>query len=155
LQIQGGMLHTLTAPTQSTLYTYMMRSHDSLRDLLVRLLAAMQANATDEVRQLWNELDHELRSHMDAEERYMLPAFAHAARDEALALLRQHGQLRELLFDLGIAVDLHYIRYERSHEFINLLLLHAGREEKLMYRWADERLAPEIIRELRDRVAAE
>jgi len=150
------MLQTSTPPrTDSAFYTYMMRSHDSLRELLVRLLAAMQANATDEVAALWTELDHGLRRHMDAEERVVLPAFARAARDEAMALVRQHAQLRELLFELGIAVDLHCIRYERSHEFINLLLLHAGREEQLLYRWADEHLAPEIVRELRDRVAAQ
>ena len=131
----------------------MMRSHDTLRELLMQLLAAMQANATDETASLWNKLDHELRSHMDAEERLVLPAFGHVDRNEARALLRQHGRLRELLFELGVAVDLHCLRYERSHELVNLLLLHAGREEKLMYCWADQHVAPNIIRELRDRVA--
>src|SRR5579863_339909 len=90
--------------THSTLYIYMTRSHDYLRNLLGRVLAAMESNAQDDVRELWNELDHGLLAHMEAEERYVLPVFAHVDHEEARALLREHGLLREQLLQLGIAV---------------------------------------------------
>jgi hypothetical protein len=103
---------------------------------------------------LWNELDHKLLDHMEAEERFVLPAFAHVDREEASGLLREHGLVRESLLELGIAVDLHCVRYERSQEFVDLLLRHAEREERLLYRWADDRLSPGIVHAVKERVAA-
>jgi len=147
---------TSRAPRKhSTLYTYMMRSHEQLRALLPRLLEAMAANARDDVAALWRELDHGLLTHMDAEERFILPVFAHVDRTEALDLLRQHGQIREQLLELGVAVDLHYLRFERSEEFLQILLTHAAREERLLYHWADDRLAPGVLEAVRARVAAD
>lgn len=138
----------------STLYAYMLRSHEQLRDQVTRLLAAMHADARADVTTLWNELEHKLLDHMEAEERFVFPAFAHVDHGEATALLRDHGLIRENLLELGIAVDLHYIRYERSQEFIDLLLRHAEREERLLYRWADDRLSPSIVQAVKARVAA-
>ena len=137
----------------STLSAYMVHSHEQLRDHVTRLLTAMQANAQADVAALWRELENKLRSHMEAEERFVLPAFARVDRGEATALLRDHGLIREDLLELGIAVDLHYIRYERSQEFVDLLLRHAMREEHLLYRWAEE-LAPGIVQAVKARVAA-
>jgi hemerythrin-like domain-containing protein len=124
---------------ETTLYTYMTRSHDYLRDLLERLLDAMRVDAPD-VRGLWSELEHGLLTHMEAEERFVLPSFAHVDRDEAMALLREHGELREHLLELCIAVDLHLASFERSRRFADALRRHAAREENLLYRWADENL---------------
>src|ERR1041385_2046583 len=93
----------------STLYAYMVRSHEQLRDLITRLLAAMQANARADVITLWNELEHKLLDHMEAEERFVLPTFAHIDYGEPTALLREHGLIRENLLELGIAVGLHCI----------------------------------------------
>ena len=138
----------------STLYAYMMRSHEQLRAEVTRLLSAMQADARADVITLWNELEHKVLDHMEAEERFVLPAFAHVDRGEAVALLREHGLIRENLLELGIAVDLHCIRYERSQELFDLLLGHAEREERLLYRWADDRLSPSIIDAVKARVAA-
>jgi hemerythrin-like domain-containing protein len=138
----------------STLYAYMVHSHEQLRDQVTRLLAAMQANARADATTLWNELEHELLDHMEAEERFVLPAFARVDHGEATVLLRDHGLIRENLLDLGIAVDLHYIRYERSQQFIELLIRHAEREERLLYRWVDDRLSPGIVEAVKARVAA-
>lgn len=128
------MTSTATLPkTHTPLYLYMTRSHDYLRELLERVLAAMAANARQDVCALWSELDHGLLAHMEAEERFVLPVFAHVDPEEARALLREHGLLREQLLQLGIAVDLHAARYESSREFAQLLERHAGREENLLY----------------------
>lgn len=138
----------------STLYAYMVRSHEQLREQVVRLLDAMQANAQADVATLWNEFEHKLLDHMEAEERFVLPAFAQVDHGEATALLRDHGLIRENLLELGIAVDLHSIRFERSQAFIELLLRHAAREEHLLYRWADDALSSSAVRAVKARVAA-
>jgi Hemerythrin HHE cation binding domain len=148
------MSDSSSARKDSTLYAYMMRSHEQLRDQVTRLLDAMHANARAEVTTLWNDLEHKLLNHMEAEERFVLPAFAHVDHGEATALLRDHGLIRESLLELGIAIDLHYVRYERSQEFIDLLLHHAAREERLLYQWADDRLSASIVQAVKARVAA-
>ena len=74
--------------------------------------------------------------------------------EEAVALLREHGQIRELLLELGVAVDLHAIRFEQSRRFIDMLRAHADREDRLLYRWADERLDRGLIEATRRRLAA-
>jgi hypothetical protein len=125
-----------------------------LRELLQRLLAAMAANAQEDVRALWTELDHGLLSHMEAEERFVLPGFAHVDPEEARGLLRDHGLIREQLLQLGVAVDLHCMRYEASREFATLLERHADREKDVLYRWADERLDPEVVARVRSHLAA-
>jgi hemerythrin superfamily protein len=132
----------------------MVRSHEQLRHQVTHLLAEMQGDARADVTTQWNELEHKLLDHMEAEERFVLPAFAHVDYGEAAALLRDHGLIRENLLELGIAIDLHYIRYERSQAFIALLLRHAEREEGLLYRWADDRLSPGILQAVKARVAA-
>jgi Hemerythrin HHE cation binding domain len=143
-----------SAQTDATLYAYMMSSHAQLRDGLIRLLDAMAANARGDVAALWSELDHGLLTHMEAEERFVLPRFAHVDPAEARGLLREHGQIREELLELGVAVDLHYLRFDRSEDFAQLLLGHAAREERLLYRWADAQLGPDAMDAVKSRVAA-
>jgi hypothetical protein len=132
----------------------MTRSHEYLRGLLGRVLTAMEADARTDVVERWNELDHNLLAHMEAEERFVLPVFAHVDQEEALALLREHGQLREQLLQLGIAVDLHCVRYDASREFAELLERHASREASLLYRWADQHLPPQTIERVKQHVTA-
>jgi hemerythrin-like domain-containing protein len=123
----------------SKLYTYMVQSHQDLDELYDRVLNAMESDAPD-VCALWTELDHRLSAHMEAEERFVLPAFAHADRIEALALLRDHDDIRALMLELGVSVDLHELRFEKARDLVELLRGHSGREDNLLYRWADQNL---------------
>jgi hypothetical protein len=132
------------ARRSDTLLAFMTENHARLDRLYERLLDAIRADAPD-VRTWWSELDHGVLAHMEAEERFVLPAFAKVDRDEAVALLREHGQLRERLLELGIAIDLHLLRFERARDLIEALRAHAGREDRLLYRWADEQLDASLV----------
>ena len=143
---------SLTAASDdSTLYTYMTRSHDYLRGLLDRVLDSMRVEAPD-LRALWTELEHGLLAHMEAEERFILPAFARVDGAEALALLREHGALREHLLELGVSIDLHCATFARSREFVDTLRRHAGREENLLYRWANDHLDQRFLEAIETRL---
>jgi len=136
--------HATSSRSETSLHHFMAESHEHLNTLFSQLLDALEANAPD-ARELWTELDHDLLAHMEAEERFVLPAFARIDREEALALLREHGRIREQLLELGVAIDLHCIRLEQSREFIETLRAHAGREDNLLYRWADTRLDGTLV----------
>ncbi|MBL0215264.1 MAG: hemerythrin domain-containing protein [Myxococcales bacterium] len=133
------MPRTAATPHEDSLYTFMTSDHARLETVFERLLDAMELGAPD-ARALWTELDRGLLSHLEAEERYVLPAFATVDRLAAREILRDHAQIREQLLELGVAMDLHMLRYEHSQEFIRVLRSHAAREDKLLYQWADTRL---------------
>ncbi len=131
----------------------MTANHARLETTFERLLDAMAVGAP-EARELWTELDHGLLSHLEAEERYVLPAFATIDRLAARELLADHAQIRELLLELGVAMDLHALRYEHSKEFIRVLRSHAAREDNLLYHWADTRLDAHLRAAARHHAAA-
>jgi hemerythrin-like domain-containing protein len=144
---------TSTATSADTMDRFMSASHRQLERTFQRLLSAVEAGGPD-MRELWTELDRGLLAHMEAEERFVLPAFARIDPDEAAALLREHGEIRQQLLELGIAIDLHCIRFAQSRRFIETLRAHADREDRLMYRWADERLGPSLVTAAHHHLAA-
>jgi hypothetical protein len=137
-------MHASVPQPATDLYTFMVRSHQHLDEVYAQLLGAMEADAPD-VCTIWTHFDHELLAHMEAEERFVLPAFARVDASEALTLLREHGSIREQLLEIGIAIDLHQARYARALELVERLRAHAGREDHLLYRWADQNLDTALL----------
>lgn len=134
-------------------FTFLHGSHRHLEEAGKRLIDAVTADDRTDTLTLWRELEKQLLAHLEAEERYMLPAFARADREEAVALLRQHGEIREQLLELGVAVELHRLRVPMLAEFVELLQDHADREERLMYAWAKALLDDKISEPVRRHVA--
>jgi hemerythrin superfamily protein len=103
-------------------------------------MTAVTADDRTEMLALWPQIESKLLAHLEAEERFVLPAFARTDRKEALELMREHGKIRELLLELGVSIELHYARMAPFQLFIAMLREHAQREETLMYRWASTML---------------
>lgn len=118
----------------------LLAEHERFDHMFDELLAAFRANAQDDVRRLWNELDAGLSGHMDFEERVIFPPFKLLHLREAEALLVEHERIRSLLTELGMGVDLHMIRAEVVNDFVGLLRNHARREDALMYHWVEQDL---------------
>ena len=127
---------------------FMAESHQRLNGDALDVLEACAANAPD-IAVAWAKFDRGLRAHLEAEERFVFPAFVRVDRDAALGLLREHGEIREQLLELGVAVDLHLLRAEASQAFMVALRAHAAREEALMYRWADKQLEYTLVEAVR------
>jgi len=142
------MRASAAAVDSESLYNFMTANHARLETQFECLLDAMAVNAPD-ARELWTELDHGLLAHMEAEERYVIPGFATVDRAAARELLDEHAQIRAQLLELGVAMDLHCLRFETSQELIRLLRSHAAREDHLLYRWADTRLDEGLRRSAR------
>ncbi len=115
----------------------LVRDHERLDALFVRLLQTFLDGDPDDVRAMWTRFDAGLSAHLDAEERYLLPLFARVDPDEAAGLLAEHAVIRRSLEELGVGVDLHAVSLGVTREFIQGLRAHARRENELFYRWAD------------------
>ena len=135
---------TATSELDTSLYAYMVRDHASLDTLYASVLTAMGSTA-DQLDTVWTLFDHHLRSHMEAEERFVIPALAKVDRLAALTLLREHNQIREEMLELGVACNLHELRFARSQELVAQLRDHAAREDALLYRWADQHLDLKLL----------
>ncbi len=132
---------TTNLDPQTSLRQQLVAEHERFDRSFDELLAAFRANAQDDVRRLWNELDAGLSGHMDFEERAILPPFRLLHLREAEALLAEHERIRSLLTELGMGIDLHMIRAEVANDFVELLRSHARREDALMYHWVEQDLA--------------
>ena len=114
--------------------------HVRLDALFEDVLRRLSLDDRDETRAAWNEFEHGLSEHLDAEDTLILPAFAVEHPDEAKAIRAEHDAIRTKLLDLGVAVDLHVIRADVAADFIRALREHANREDAMMYRWAQHHL---------------
>jgi hypothetical protein len=114
--------------------------HDRLELLYAELLEAFHEGDWDEVGTVWTDFETRLRAHFAAEEEALFPRMREAHPEEVDALLRDHGDLRRLLAELGVDVDLHAVREDVAQALIARLRAHAKREDGIAYHWADREL---------------
>ena len=132
----------MQAEERASLRGVLTSDHARLDQLFQDLVGALRADAREDAARLWGRFDSELSAHMDLEERLILPAFFEENAAEANSLLEEHAQIRRLLTELGLGLDLHLTRAEVVEDFVERLRRHARREDELMYAWA-ERGVPE------------
>lgn len=118
----------------------LVADHRRLDALLDETLRAIEANDHDGIADAFTEFDCGLRTHLEAEERYLIPALLRADPRAARAIMAEHRHIRGRLLELASAVDLHTIRFSNANAFAGELRAHATNEDALLYRWADEHL---------------
>ncbi len=109
--------------------------HRRLDALLDELRATARADDPRALCACWSRFAGELAAHLAAEEEHLIPAFAIAQPDEARALLREHAEIRKLVDELGVGVDLHLLRVPTFDRLVERLRAHARREDALFYPW--------------------
>jgi hypothetical protein len=93
------------------------------------------------LRRAWDTFEKELLKHLEIEETDLLPPFERSHPDEARGLHGEHDAIRETLFALGLALDLHQLRADAVTEFAACLRAHAGREARGLYPWIEKHLS--------------
>jgi hemerythrin-like domain-containing protein len=116
----------------------LVQDHARLERTLEQVLAAFEANDQDGVATSWGKFDTELLAHLDAEERFLIPALFQVNQRAARTILEEHRHIRTRLTELGAGVDLHIVRLTTARAFIEELRAHARHEDTLLYQWADE-----------------
>lgn len=114
-----------------------LADHARLESLLEGLLAAFEANDREDMAKLWTAFEAGLNAHLDAEERYLIPAFERDYPEEARVILAEHEHIRSRLIELGTQLDLHIVRLTATRAFIDELRAHAANEDRLLYQWSD------------------
>lgn len=131
------MVQSSSSPPESV-GVFLRYDHERLEALFAKLIDEFRGGDRDDLRATWARFETGLLAHFAAEERYLLPLFARVDPGEASALLAEHALYRRKLDELGVGVDLHAVRLDVAQELVNALREHAGREDRLLYRWAEQ-----------------
>ncbi|HKY36806.1 MAG TPA: hemerythrin domain-containing protein [Polyangiaceae bacterium] len=115
------------------------QDHRELNSLLWRLSDDACAPSRDALQATWAEVERRLLAHLEAEEQYLLPLVAASHPAQVNCTRSEHEQIRRLVSELGVAIDLHAARQPAISELIRVLHEHAEREDRTLYRFAGEK----------------
>ncbi len=143
---------TASQQKRRDLHALLTAEHAALEKRYEEIQSAFHANAREEVVALWTSFEAALLEHMKLEEELILPELAHVDPDAVAEIEAEHGRLRTLLAELGVGVDLHRTREDNVTGLLGVLKAHGQREERLLYRWAEENLSAAPRRRLLERL---
>jgi hemerythrin superfamily protein len=122
------------------------KDHAELDALLRCLSEDTVAPECGALQATWSQFETRLLAHMDAEERYLLPLVEVSQPAEAAHTRMDHARIRQLVSELGVAIELHTARQPAIEELIAMLRKHAAHEETVLYQLGNER-APAPIQD--------
>jgi hypothetical protein len=114
--------------------------HRAIEEACDALLACAYEDCSRSLTEQYRVLERAVLEHLEAEDTAILPTYAVDAPDEARTIGEEHAAIRQLLFHLGVEVELHLVRLESLRSLIATLHAHAAREELTMYPWAQTHL---------------
>ncbi len=133
------------------------KDHQELEALLRCLEQDAVAPVPSALQATWTTFESRLTRHMDAEEQFLLPLIEASDPGEVARIRTEHTRIRELLTELGVAIELHTIRARNIERLIEVLEAHAKHENGALYRLAGEKASAAveygIARLLKHRVA--
>jgi hemerythrin-like domain-containing protein len=124
----------------TTLRDALLADHHRIDDMLTRILVALEAVDPDRAANEWADFDQALTAHLDAEDRYLIPALSVSRPRVALALLQEHRHVRGRALELGKAIEKRALRPEIVRGFVDELSAHVRHETSVLYEWADDEL---------------
>lgn len=117
--------------------------HVDFVTLFTELNNAVECDDASILQACWTKFESRLSTHMEAEEKYLLPGLENRHPVEAQRLRLEHARFRSLLAELGVRADLHLLRKTASDELLLLLESHAAWEDKTIYAWAEHEVEEE------------
>jgi len=115
--------------------------HHRIEVFLEDLRSAARVDDRSALHDAWDALENAVLSHISAEEEHILPPFAEVYPEEAEAIRVEHDEIRRLLDDLGVSVDLKRLSVGIADELVGRLREHARREDGFLYPWAQRKLS--------------
>jgi len=115
--------------------------HLEISRRLSELTEAVEGANFPTIQAVLREVDIGLSAHMEGEEKYLFTHFEGPHPEEIAQLRREHEGFRRSIDELAIQADLHTLRKEPIDDLVARLRAHADKENRSLYRWADEGLS--------------
>jgi len=115
--------------------------HHRIEACLEELRSAARCDDRSAMQEAWDALENAVLIHIGAEEEHILPPFAEIYPEEAEAIRAEHDEIRRLLGDLGVSVDLKRLNAGVADELAARLREHTRREDGFLYPWAQRKLS--------------
>lgn len=96
--------------------------------------------------QTWGTFEGQLLRHLEAEERFLLPLLEASDPAEVSRIRAEHARIRELVTELGPAIELHAVREANVTRLIDFLKAHAEHENRALYRLAGDKASSAVLR---------
>ena len=110
--------------------------HRALEEAGSDLLARTYADEPRALSAEYRVFEREVLDHLAAEELVILPGYQVASPRDADVIRADHAAIRQLLFRVGLEIDLHLIRAHTVERLLAQLREHAEHEDTAMYPWA-------------------
>ena len=115
------------------------QDHRELDSLLRCLAQDAEAPCAGVLESTWDTFEQRMSRHMQAEEQFLLPLVEASDPVEVARTRDEHIQIRDLLAELGVAIQLHAVRATDIHNLIDLLRAHAKHEDEALYKLAGDK----------------
>jgi hemerythrin HHE cation binding domain-containing protein len=116
--------------------------HARLEALFAQVQTALAGDDRAVLREVWAAFEDAVTAHLGAEEAYLLPAYAEVHPVEADAIRADHAEIRRLLAEAAVGIDLKRLSPGAADELGKRLRDHAAREDAGLYPWALAHPAP-------------
>lgn len=113
--------------------------HQALDALLTQLAEEAQDSDRHALRKTWCDFEKRLLAHIDAEERYLLPLLEAQSPVQVAHARDEHARIRDLVAELGLAIELHAAREPAVRRLVELLRAHAQHEDSTLYQLAADK----------------
>ena len=145
---RGGMQAPASQLDKSDPPLLLSAHHEALHAACNALRAHTYGGDALELIARFRAFENALLQHLVLEECEMLPAYELEDPFHAAAIRHDHVEIRALLSQLGLEVELHVARATTIERLLAMLRAHAAREEEWMYAWAECNLSNATRREL-------
>lgn len=102
------------------------------------VLEAARVNDEATLGVVWTEFERGVTTHMDGEEKFLLPSLEKEHAKQVRIVKEEHGRIRDLIAKIGVLTDLHEVRLTHLEELQMLLEAHAQSEEEGIYALAEQ-----------------
>lgn len=119
--------------------THLADEHVALEAMCDDLMNRAESGEWRECDAIWDEFTRRLEAHMELEEKELFPRFAKLGPDQSeivAKLTAEHVALRNLVLQLGLAVQEQLLRLDDVRGLVEKLKGHAAHENEVFYRWA-------------------
>jgi hypothetical protein len=124
-------------PSCSGLYAALTFHHARLETSGRHVLSTLHLEGPAAAKLTFAGFRCELDAHLEAEEAWVLPAFARVEPEASQAICADHAEIRVATDVVARSLDAPPVNEPAMYKLLELLQLHCRREETQLYRWAE------------------